>query len=254
MNFHSGAITDMAVSDCYNMCVSCAEDGTIKLWDYVTMMPLFERKFKGRANCLDLLKRSDVNKGRVAVVGYDSGIVRVVYFTETSIELGIVQKAADAPIVKIKYAPSQNMLVTASINGEVFFFEVSGQADLHKFEPVCMVQIPDKVSVTDLKWDNTSTKVLISADNGRVYEIARPNPASINNKETYLQEDYPIRSWQMKMMEFQMKKNQKKDEEEEERKRRARLRGELKDEEQEQDEDWDPECITAVTYTNDKSG
>lgn len=51
-----------------------------------------------------------------------------------------------------------------------------------------------------------------------------------------------------------MKKNQVKDPEEEERKRRARLRGELKDEEEEEDEDWDPECITAVTYTNDNSG
>lgn len=56
------------------------------------------------------------------------------------------------------------------------------------------------------------------------------------------------------MMDFQMKKNQVKDPEEEERKRRARLRGELKDEEEEEDEDWDPECITAVTYTNDNSG
>lgn len=36
MNFHCGAITDMAISDCHNMCVSCAEDGTIKLWDYVS--------------------------------------------------------------------------------------------------------------------------------------------------------------------------------------------------------------------------
>jgi hypothetical protein len=58
----------------------------------------------------------------------------------------------------------------------------------------------------------------------------------------------------MKMMEFQMKKNQKKDEEEEERKRRARLRGELPPEEQEEDEDWDPECITQVCYFNDDSG
>lgn len=58
----------------------------------------------------------------------------------------------------------------------------------------------------------------------------------------------------MKMMEFQMKKNQKKDLDEEERKRRMRLRGELPAEEQEEDEDWDPECITAVCYLNNNSG
>lgn len=106
MNFHCGAITDMAVSDCVNMAVSCSQDGTIKLWDYVRMKPIYERKFNGRAECLDLLRRSDVNKGRVAAVGYESGIVRVVYFTENSIELGVVFKAADSPIVRLKYAPS----------------------------------------------------------------------------------------------------------------------------------------------------
>jgi len=57
-----------------------------------------------------------------------------------------------------------------------------------------------------------------------------------------------MRTWKMKMMEFQMKKNQKKDEEEEEKKRRARLRGELKNEDNEEEEDWDPEGITKVCY------
>ena len=52
------------------------------------------------------MRRSDVNKGRVAAVGYDSGIVRIVYFSEKDIELGVVFKAADSPIVRVKYAPS----------------------------------------------------------------------------------------------------------------------------------------------------
>jgi len=53
-----------------------------------------------------LLRRSDVNKGRVAAVGYSSGIVRIVYFSETKIDLGKVFKAADSPIVRIKYSPA----------------------------------------------------------------------------------------------------------------------------------------------------
>lgn len=139
MNFHSGAITDMAISDSINIAITVAQDGCIKLWDYVRMKPLYERKFNGKAQCIDLLRRSDVNKGRVAAVGYDSGIIRVVYFSDTRIELGVVLKAADAPIVRIKYAPSQNMLVTASQTGEIFFFEVNGHADLSLYNPLCMV-------------------------------------------------------------------------------------------------------------------
>lgn len=78
------------------------------------------------------------------------------------------------------------MLVTASKTGEIFFFEVNGHADLSLYNALCMIQLPDKCSVTDLKWDSTSSKILISADNGKVYEIQKPVPSQINNRETYL--------------------------------------------------------------------
>lgn len=146
------------------------------------------------------------------------------------------------------------MLVTASEDGEIFFFETNGHADLSLYQELCMIKLPEKCTITDLKWDSQSTKILVSTDKGRVYEYKKPVANEINNKETYLVEDYPYRMWQMKMMEFQMKKNQKKDEEEEERKRRARLRGELPPEEEEEEEDWDPECVTSLCYMNDNSG
>jgi len=114
-----------------------------------------------------------------------------------------------------------------------------------------MLRLPEGPCVTDLKWDSTSSNILVSATDGYVYEIPKPQPAQISNKETFLIEDYPMRKWKIRMMEFQMKKNQKKDEEEEERKRRARLRGELPPEEEEEEEDWDPDAITVVTYLPD---
>jgi len=114
MDFHCGAITDMAVSDKYNLAVTCSEDGNIKLWDYIRGKPLYERRFNGRAECIDLMKSSDVNKGRIAAVGYASGIVRVIYFTEEGIEIAKVFKAADTPVIKVKFNAAQTMLATAS--------------------------------------------------------------------------------------------------------------------------------------------
>ena len=35
MEFHSGRINDMAISDCGNMCATVGQDGNIKFWDYV---------------------------------------------------------------------------------------------------------------------------------------------------------------------------------------------------------------------------
>jgi len=94
----------------------------------------------------------------------------------------------------------------------------------------------------------------VACENGYVYEIQRPDPTKVKCTDSYLIEDYPMRAWKIKMMEFQMKRNQKKDEEEEEKKRRARLRGELKEDDQEEEEDWEPDSILKVCYTNEDKG
>ena len=106
LDFHSGRINDMAVSDCGNMCATVGQDGNIKFWDYVKGETLAQRQFNGSANCIDLIRRSDLNRGRVAAVGYDSGIVRVVTINEKEVDLNVVFKAHDAPVVKLAFAPS----------------------------------------------------------------------------------------------------------------------------------------------------
>ena len=254
LDFHSGRINDMAISDCGNMCVTVGQDGNIKFWDYVCGETISQKQFNGNASCVDLIRRSDYNRGRVAAVGYESGIVRVVNIHEKSVELNVVFKAHDAPVTKLAYSPSQTMLVTAARNGEIFFFETNGHADLSLYEPMCMLHLPEGNLVNDLKWDANSSKVIIACDSGYVFEVSKPNKDRINNSESYevTLERHPHRVWKMKMMEFQMKKNQKKDEEEEERKRRLRLRGQLQENDEEEEEDWDPESVTAITYVPDQ--
>lgn len=119
-----------------------------------------------------------------------------------------------------------------------------------------MVQMPlgEGVKVNDLTWDKSSEKLLLACSDGFLYEYKRPRPQEIDNSESFLVENVVVRTWKMKMMEFQMKKNQKKDEEEEEIKRRKRLRGELPKEEEEEEEDWDPESINTIVYTEDGTG
>jgi len=153
LDFHSGRINDMAVSDCGNMCATVGEDGNIKFWDYVKGETLAQKQFNGSANCIDLIRRSDLNKGRVAAVGYDSGIVRVVSVNERSVELNVCFKAHDAPVIKLAYSPSQTMLVTAARNGEIFFFETNGHNNLELYEPLCMMNLPEDSLINDLKWD-----------------------------------------------------------------------------------------------------
>jgi hypothetical protein len=212
--FHQGAITDLAVSDSFNMAITTGENGLVKVWDYLRQVPLYQVQYKGRANCIDLLRRSDVNKGRIAAVGYDTGVIRVIGLGETKVEMASVFKAADTGIVKCKYCPAQSMMVTASEAGELFFFEVNGFSDLSLYNPICLVRLPQKGGVggdadkigpqriTDLKWDNTSSKIIVTTQQGYVYEINKPNPLDVDNKESYEMENYPMKEWRITMMEF----------------------------------------------------
>lgn len=204
LDFHSGRINDMAISDCGNMCTTVGEDGNIKFWDYVKGEALAQRQFNGSANCVDLIRRSDLNRGRVAAVGYESGIVRVVSVNENEVELNLVFKAHDAPVTKVAYAPSQTMLVTAAHNGEIFFFETNGHNNLELYEPLCMMHLPEGHFINDLKWDSNSTKIIVACETGHVYEISKPAKEKINNTESFevLLKDHPHREWKMKMMEF----------------------------------------------------
>lgn len=93
-------------------------------------------------------------------------------------------------------------LVTASRNGEIFFFEINGHLDLSKCNPVCLLEIKDCIKINDLKWDTTSQRIIIATESGYVYEIDKPDPSKLNTNDSYLIEDYPMRSWKMKMMEF----------------------------------------------------
>jgi WD40 repeat protein len=47
LDFHSGRINDMAVSDCGNMCTTVGEDGNIKFWDYVKGETIAQKQFNG---------------------------------------------------------------------------------------------------------------------------------------------------------------------------------------------------------------
>jgi hypothetical protein len=134
---------------------------------------------------VDLIRRSDLNRGRVAAVGYDSGIVRIVSICASSVELNVAFKAHDAPVIKLAFSPAQTMLVTASRNGEIFFFETNGHNNLGLYEALCMLRLPENSQINDLKWDQNSTKIIIACQSGYVYEINKPNKERIHNEASF---------------------------------------------------------------------
>lgn len=94
----------MAMSDAYNMAVTCGEDGMIKVWDYTRSEAYYSHKFEGKANTVDIMRRSEQNKGRVVACGFETGLVRILELTDSNIELAMVMKAHDGPVDFVRYS------------------------------------------------------------------------------------------------------------------------------------------------------
>ncbi len=113
---------------------------------------------------------SDSNQGRIFATGFDNGIVRILLVSSDNFVILKAFKAHDSKVVRVKYSPDNQMLVTASEDGDIFFFGID-TANLQRYEPLCLIQVPSDspTRVTDLRWDSNSSKILVGCSNGRVY-------------------------------------------------------------------------------------
>ena len=136
--------------------------------------------------------------------------------------------------------------MTASAEGDIFFFDMDGHKDTQMYDPLCTLKLPDNAIINDFKWCPDDKHLLFACKNGNVYKLRRPETKEIDNSDSYLWENPEIKTWTIRLMDFQMQKNQKKDPEEEEKKRRMRLRGELPPEDEEEEEIWEPQSIRTV--------
>jgi WD40 repeat protein len=151
---------------------------------------------------LEHLPFSDANKGRVCAAGFDNGIVRILAITADGIDILKSFKAHDDAIAGIKFTKDLKMCCTASKTGDVFFFEIDGNMDIQKFDPLCTVKLPENSGVNDFKWNQDDNSIIFGCNNGYVFEIRRPKASEIDNKDSYLWENPDIKTWKIKIMEF----------------------------------------------------
>lgn len=79
LHFHSGALSDLAVSPNRNAAVTLGYDGSMRLWDYLNDAEVYTKRFEGHGMCSDWLPFTEVNQGRVIACGFDTGIVRIIW-------------------------------------------------------------------------------------------------------------------------------------------------------------------------------
>ena len=130
MHFHSGMVQDLVVSHVQNSAVSIGQDGQVKLWDFIKDKEFYSKRFLGHGTCMDLSPFSEANQGKVVATGFDNGIIRILLQGPTEFQILKSFKAHDTPVVKVKFSGDNNMFATASKNGEIFFFIISGHDQL----------------------------------------------------------------------------------------------------------------------------
>ena len=170
-------------------------------------MPFTEKQFIGGGTCLQHIPHTDANKGRIFAAGFNNGIVRFLNLNTEGLEIMKAFKAHEDAIVGVKFSQDLKICVTASATGDVFFYEMDGHKDVQLFEPLCTVKLPDDAHCTCFEWNPDDKSVMFGCRNGRVYQIRRPTRDEIDNSDSYYWNDAPIRTWTIKIMESQMKKN-----------------------------------------------
>jgi len=94
------------------------------MWDFVKDRQFYSRQFLGAGSCSEVMSYSDSNQGRVLAVGFDNGIVRILLVGSHDFMILKAFKAHDTKVVRVKYSPDNSMFVTASEDGEIFFFQI----------------------------------------------------------------------------------------------------------------------------------
>ncbi len=79
---------------------------------------------------------------------------------------------------------------------------MDGNGDIQKFEPLCTVKLPDDSGVNDFKWNQDDNSIIFGCNTGYVYEIRRPKPNEIDNKDSYQWINPDMKTWRIKIMEF----------------------------------------------------
>ena len=72
--FHAGAVTSIDTSPVGHAAVTCGDDGSVRLWDYVAKAPLATARYPGAATAASWASRAVDNEGRT--IAADSPTVR----------------------------------------------------------------------------------------------------------------------------------------------------------------------------------
>ncbi len=178
---HAGDITGLAVAPNSHIAVTCGVDSSVRCWDVLGSKNLYTQRYSAAARSLCWAPASVDEESRMVFVGFEDGVVRVLYRYADAFALLYAFKPHKKPVTDMAISPDGMMLATAATDGTLFFIQlakkgetISGQKAGKSYNPLGFVKLP--VSASSLQWDKTSTYLLLACGPD-VYQYQKPNPA-----------------------------------------------------------------------------
>lgn len=181
--FAAGAITGLDTNPIQHLAITSGKDGFVRLWDYINRSMLCFRKFPSAALCVSWVPVSVDRTCRLAAVGFEDGVVRVLNVfrregadaDEGSYEMykQMLFKPHNCSIVVLSFSPDGKIFCTAGADGTVFFFDTTVLTYENCWSALRFIQLPAKVVCERFAWRKTGELICSCSDGiGRIVDLA----------------------------------------------------------------------------------
>ena len=216
---HSGNIVGLIPSPMSHHMVTAGQDGSVRVYNYTqnTTKSLFEVSFPTPATVISGVPKSVDPSGRIVVVGFEDGVVRVLLRCLDGFKILYVGKPHKDAVTAVCVSPDGTYCVTGARDKTLFFFttkfpntgpgslggngaaeEAGNGGDPAKsedgdggglppppefeFKPLAYIPTPDEVAA--VSWHLDSLVLLVGCTNGDILEVERP-PVDVDTFKTF---------------------------------------------------------------------
>ncbi len=197
--YHAGVINGIGCSPNTHHFATTADDGSIKVYDYLTYDIIAQARFKHSGCSLKWLSTKVDPDGATVCTGHGDGLLRFLKVRPNEkvekaktkkvqkmpYELALFEifKPHTKPITLLSVNPSGSLIVTASLDKTLFFFENKE----NKRMPIGFVNLTEYA--TYLTWKPSEfgkSCLLVCQADGTVLEYEEPVPGTYNTTKTFL--------------------------------------------------------------------
>jgi cilia- and flagella-associated protein 44 len=191
-NYHAGVINGISCCPTSHLFVTTADDGSVKVYNYLTYEVVVQKKFKKSGTCVRWLPTQVDSDGATIAAGFEDGVLRFLKLVPKSskanqfdIILFEVFKPNTKEITQLAFDSSHKILAVGSNDSTVFFFSNSN----NKRKPIGFVNLP--APITFMTWtpaDYKQNRLLVCCSDGSVYEYEAPltGESVYDTTKTYL--------------------------------------------------------------------